>query len=90
MKISRRIFNTAINSIGTELSKETFFNCIADNADFHGRRGVKKEHYNQIREVIVEVLSTACNLDDEGKEAWNDFLDSFYHITFNVLDELRK
>jgi hypothetical protein len=39
---------------------------------------------------LIEVVSGACALDDEGQEAWNDLMDTMYHITFNVLDELRK
>nr|BAO18442.1 globin [Polypedilum nubifer] len=84
------IFNTAIEALGTENCKSTVFNAISDNADFHGKKGIKKEHYNQLRDIMLETVAGACTLDDEGKEAWSCLMDVVYHITFNVLDELRK
>lgn len=83
-------FETAIGALGTENCRETILNVVTDNADFHGQKGIEKEHFNQIREVLIEIIGNACNLDDEGKEAWNDLMDTMYHITFNVLDELKK
>ncbi|KAG5668881.1 hypothetical protein PVAND_016801 [Polypedilum vanderplanki] len=85
-----KVFDTAIAALGTENAKTIIVNTISDNADYHGKKGVKKEHYNQIREIILEKVALVCNLDDEGKAAWNDLLDVVYHVTFNILDELRK
>jgi hypothetical protein len=59
-------------------------------ADYHGRKDIKKEYFMQIRQVILEILGKVCSLNDEGVEAWNDLMDVIYHITFNVLDELKK
>lgn len=53
----------------------------------HKRRGISKKAFNELREIIVQVLSQVCHLDDEGKEAWNSLLDTVYHIIFNNLDE---
>ncbi|XP_070504416.1 globin CTT-X-like [Chironomus tepperi] len=84
------VFGTVIDALGTENCKSIIYDAIADNADFHGKKGIEKEHFNQIRDILVEVVTGACSLDDEGQEAWNDLMDTMYHITFNVLDELRK
>lgn len=43
-----------------------------------------------MRDVMLEIISGACKLNDEGKHAWSDFMDILYHITFNVLDALNK
>lgn len=53
----------------------------------HKRRGISKKAFVELREIIVEVLSQVCHLDDEGKEAWNCLLDTVYHVIFCILDE---
>lgn len=55
----------------------------------HKRRGISKKAFVELREVLIEVLSIVCHLDDEGKQAWNDLLDTVYHIIFSNLDEKR-
>lgn len=55
----------------------------------HKRRGISKKAFVELREVLMEVLSNVCHLDDEGKQAWNDLLDTIFHIIFSNLDEKR-
>lgn len=55
----------------------------------HRRRGIPKKAFVEIRAVIVEILSESCKLDDEGKQAWSDLLDTLYHILFTILDDKR-
>ena len=55
----------------------------------HNRRRITKRSFNELRGIIVEVLSQVCHLDDEGKEAWNSLLDTVYHVIFSNLDAKR-
>lgn len=53
----------------------------------HKRRGISKRAFNELREILVKVLSEVCHLDDEGADAWSALLDTVYHIIFTNLDE---
>jgi hypothetical protein len=53
----------------------------------HRRRGIPKKAFVEIRVIILEVLTEVCKLDDEGKQAWSDLLDTLYHIIFTNLDD---
>ncbi|CAG9812123.1 unnamed protein product [Chironomus riparius] len=83
-------FGAAIDSLGTEQQRDILVTALSDNADYHGKKGITKEHFIQMRDVMLEVISGACKLDDEEKKAWSDLMDIMYHITFNVLDALNK
>lgn len=52
----------------------------------HKRRAISKKAFVELREIITEVLSQVCHLDDEGKDAWHHLLDTVYHIIFSNLD----
>ena len=86
----REFFAVAIDSLGTEQQREVFVTTLSDNADYHGKKGITTEHFIQMRDVMLEVISGACKLNDEGKKAWSDLMDIMYHITFNVLDALNE
>ncbi|KAG5668878.1 hypothetical protein PVAND_016798 [Polypedilum vanderplanki] len=55
-----------------------------------GTENAKTIIVNTISDNADYHVALVCNLDDEGKAAWNDLLDVVYHVTFNILDELRK
>lgn len=43
-------------------------------------------YFQELRVIIVEVLSDICHLDEEGVLAWNNLLDTVYHVLFECLD----
>jgi hypothetical protein len=63
---------------------------VTEIGKYHRRRGIEKKSFNQLRIVILEIMSDVCKLDDESKRAWNDLMDVLYHIIFSVLDEGKK
>lgn len=54
---------------------------------FHAKKKVTKKAYNELRVVLVEILSDVCKLDDNGKTAITRIrLDVLFLIQFNRQD----
>lgn len=66
---------------------EEIVKLLSEMGKTHKRRGISKKAFVELREVLLEVLSQVCHLDDEGKEAWEGLLDTIYHVIFTNLDE---
>lgn len=64
---------------------EEIIKLLNETGKNHNRRGVSKKAFMELREIIVEVLSEVCHLDDEGKDAWCSLLDTVYHVIFSNL-----
>nr|BAO18441.1 globin [Polypedilum nubifer] len=85
-----KIFATAIDALGTENGLQVILGVVTEIGKYHRRRGIEKKHFNQLRSVILDILGQVCKLNDEEKKAWNDLMDTVYHVIFNVLDEGKK
>lgn len=48
----------------------------------HERRRIPKEAFNELRDVILEVLTSLCSLDQEQQEAWVALFENVYAILF--------
>ncbi|KAG5668876.1 hypothetical protein PVAND_016796 [Polypedilum vanderplanki] len=81
------LFAQAIEALGQEKGTETIINLFNEMGKNHRRRGIPKRAFIEIRTIILQVVTELCKLDDEGKKAWNDLLDTVYHIVFTNLDK---
>jgi hypothetical protein len=72
--------------LGQDKGTETIINLFNEMGKNHRRRGIPKRAFIEIRTIILQVVGDLCKLDDEGKRAWNDLLDTVYHIIFTNLD----
>nr|BAO18440.1 globin [Polypedilum nubifer] len=80
------LFGAAVDALGQQNGTETILNLFNEMGKNHRRRGIPKRAFIEIRAIIVQTVSELCKLDDEGKAAWNDLLDTVYHIIFSNLD----
>ncbi|XP_030374170.1 globin CTT-VI [Scaptodrosophila lebanonensis] len=81
-----RVFDDSIRALGQdgELEKlEEIWTKVAMN---HIPRQITKESYNQLRGIILEVLTAACNLNESQAEAWSKLVDHVYKIIFKFID----
>lgn len=81
------MFSVAIDCLGKQGGSDEIVKLLNEMGKNHRRRGIPKKAFVEIRQTILELLSEICKLDDEGKEAWNNFMDTIYHIIFTNLDE---
>lgn len=81
------LFQGAIDCFDTEdvignLHKN--FTLMAHN---HARRNTPKISFFELRGIVLDVLTDACNLNEEQKEAWMVFYNCAIHIIFKKFDE---
>lgn len=77
----------AIDCLGMPGGTEEIVKTLNEMGKSHRRRGIPKKAFTELREIIMEVLTQVCHLDDEGKQAWNYLFDIVFHIVFTNLDE---
>lgn len=53
----------------------------------HARRSTPKISFFELRGIIVDVLTEACNLDEEQREAWTVFFNCAINLIFNDFDQ---
>lgn len=53
----------------------------------HARRSTPKKSYFELRDVVLEVLTEACELNEEQQIAWMMFLNNTIHAIFSKYDE---
>lgn len=56
-------------------------------SESHGRRKIPKASFDELRDVILEILTAVCNLDQEQQEAWSVLFDNAYGIVFAKYNE---
>lgn len=53
----------------------------------HAKRRIPKVSYLEMRNVVLEVLTEACNLNEEQQEAWRVFFNCAVNIIFGKYDQ---
>ncbi|CRK86240.1 CLUMA_CG000352, isoform A [Clunio marinus] len=76
------VFGISVDCLDKQGGIDEIIRLLNDMGRSHKRRGIPKRAFVELREIIIEVLSQVCHLDDEGKQAWNDFIDIVYHVVF--------
>lgn len=56
----------------------------------HSRRRIPKESFDELRDVILEIMTAVCSLTPEQQEAWVILFDNIYGIVFAKMDEASK
>ena len=57
-------------------------------AQTHSKNHIEKESFNELREVILQLLTIQCDMNEEQQEAWKALFDLVYGIVFQKLDEI--
>ena len=56
----------------------------------HERRHIPKASFDELRDVILEVMTAVCSLDEEQQAAWVVLFENVYSIMFASYDENKK
>lgn len=54
----------------------------------HARHEIQQDSFNELRDVVLEVLTKVCSLDEAQQEAWSVLFDMVYAIVFQKLEEI--
>uniref|UniRef100_A0A1A9ZTC8 Globin domain-containing protein n=1 Tax=Glossina pallidipes TaxID=7398 RepID=A0A1A9ZTC8_GLOPL len=83
-----KVFDDSIKTLDNNCSHlEEIWTKIAQS---HFNRQIEKQSFNELKEVILEVLVAACNLNDQQTEIWLKLLDFVYEIIFKTIDQLEQ
>lgn len=82
------VVQAAIDALDTEDVVANLRKAFIPMAITHSKRNTSKESFFQLRTIIMEVLTEACNLNEEQQEAWMRFFNCGIHIIFSKFDQL--
>jgi len=80
------VFSSVIDALDKDAEMKGIKTIVADVGRTHLKRRISKKSQNDLRGVLVEILTSVCTLDAEGLTAWSKLLDIFFHIMFECLD----
>ncbi|SPP84279.1 globin CTT-VI [Drosophila guanche] len=82
-----RVFDDSIRVLGQEGDVEKLEEIWTKIAVSHIPRTISKESYNQLKGIILEVLTAACSLDEGQAATWAKLVDHIYGIIFKAIDD---
>lgn len=84
------VFQSAIDSLDTDDVVCNLYKNFSLMAKNHARRNTPKISFFELRTIVLEVLTEACNLNEEQQEAWTVFYNCAINIIFGKFDEFNQ
>lgn len=81
------VFQGAIDSFDTDDVVGNLHKNFEIMGQSHARRNTAKGAFFEMREIVLEVLTEVCNLNEEQQEAWLLFFNCAMNIIFGKFDE---
>uniref|UniRef100_T1GN60 Globin domain-containing protein n=1 Tax=Megaselia scalaris TaxID=36166 RepID=T1GN60_MEGSC len=85
-----RTFNEAINVLGTDYTDPALHEIFSKVAISHHKRGISKASYNELKEVILEIVVAVCEMNDCQKCAWEKLMETIYELISRPLIALKS
>lgn len=80
------IFQKAVDAFDTDDATGNLLKIWEKVAQNHINRRISKESFNELKGILLDVMTAACSLDQEGQEAWLALIDNIYAIIFANYD----
>ncbi|TMW53284.1 hypothetical protein DOY81_001650 [Sarcophaga bullata] len=80
-----KVFDDSIQTLGHDWAGPKLDEMWSNIATTHFKRQIEKQSFNELKEVILEVLTEVCKLNEKQTAAWIKLLDTVYTIVFNTL-----
>lgn len=81
------LFQSAIDCFDTDDVVGNLHKNFAVMARSHASRNTRKISFFELRGILLDVLTEACNLNEEQREAWRIFYNCAVNIIFGKFDE---
>ncbi|XP_068157538.1 globin CTT-VI [Drosophila tropicalis] len=82
-----RVFDESIQVLGQDGDLQKLDEIWTKVATSHIPRQISKESYNQLKGIILEILTAACSLNEDQAAVWAKLLDHIYDIIFKAIDD---
>lgn len=83
-----KVFQAAVDSLDSSDPEGHLQRVWTKVAVTHSHHLIQKDSFDELRDVVLEVLTSACSLDEEQQVAWGVLFDVAYAIVFHKLDEI--
>lgn len=80
-----RVFDESVSVLSKSDYKQQLKSIWTAIGTSHENRNIPKESFKELRIVLIEMLTSCCNMDDNQKQAWNDFFDNIFELSFKCL-----
>ncbi|XP_055681767.1 globin CTT-VIIA isoform X2 [Lutzomyia longipalpis] len=84
------VFQKAVDAFNTADPVATLVEIWTEIARTHFRRQIKQKSFDELKEVVLEILTAACNLDEVQQTAWAVTLDTIFGIISKELANLAE
>ncbi|XP_055711127.1 globin CTT-VI [Phlebotomus papatasi] len=82
------VFQKSVDAFNTADPVGTLVEIWTEIAKTHFKRNITQTSFNELKEVILEVLTAACKLDGVQQTAWAVTLDTIFEIISKELVKL--
>lgn len=83
-----KVFQAAVDAFDTTDPEGHLQQVWTKVAVTHSHHKIQKDSFNELRDVVLEVLTNVCSLEETQQEAWGAFFDLVYAIVFQKLDDI--
>lgn len=83
----QEVIQTAIDCLDTDDVALNLRKTFLPMGISHARRSTPKISFFELRGIILDVLTDACNLNEEQREAWTVFFNCAINLIFNDFDQ---
>lgn len=83
-----KVFQAAVDAFDSADPERNLKQVWTTVAVTHSYQKVKEDSFNELREVVLEVLTTICALNHEQQQAWGVLFDIAYSIVFAKLEDI--
>lgn len=81
------VFQNAMDAFDSDDVMGTLVNLWTPVAESHAKRHITKESFNELKDVILEVMTAVCSLNEEQQQAWVVLFENVYTIVFPILGD---
>lgn len=83
-----KVFQAAVDAFDSSDAEGRLQQMWTKVAVTHSHHKIQKDSFNELRDVVLEVMTSLCAMDDAQQEAWGVLFDVAYAIVFHKLDEI--
>lgn len=83
-----RVFQAAVDAFDSSDPEAHLQQVWTKVAVTHSHHMIQEDAFNELRDVVLEVLTKVCALNDKQQQAWSVLFDIAYAIVFAKLESI--
>lgn len=83
-----KVFQAAVDAFDSSDPEARLQQVWTKVAVTHSHHKIEQDAFNELRDVVLEVMTNLCAMDESQQEAWGVLFDVAYAIVFHKLEEI--